>query len=1190
MVYSTQRHRVRIPIGGVRNRGTSGSLTALVTGVTVGRSKVRRVVVLIAALALVGTACDESGSEATPAPSTTTAATTTTAPPSTVTTTTTTAPGGGASGPIGEELPEGIARVHYHNPRGDYADWVLHVWEDTTESVTWESGLERTGNDDFGIYWDVGLTDGAARLGFIVHRGDEKDPGPDMFLDIAGIGRSVFFVSGAAETYPTAEAALAAAGPVAGPGEPLQDGFARVHYFRPDGDYGAFRLHVWEDTTESVTWERGLDITAADSYGVYWDVGLAADWSRVGFIVHRGDEKDPGPDMFLLAEDHGREVWLVSGSNTIYTAPPDLSALPAGDLGKAQAYWPTSSAVAWAVPDGAAEYRLYGSPRGSLELGGGGITGGTWIDLVPAENGLAPAVTAKFPHLAGLTALTLPDLAPTEIDGLLRGQLAVAALSSDGRVIDATGLQIPGIVDELYATDAPLGVTFSGPVPTLSVWAPTARKVRLLLFNTSSAVRADATIDMTRAADGVWRATGTPSWNGKYYLYEVEVYAPSTGRVETNLVTDPYSVSLGINSRKSHIVDLDDPAVTPLGWESVTKPPLPAPEDSVLYELHVRDFSAVDATVPADFRGTFKAFTVPRSAGADHLRKLAEAGVSHVHLLPVFDIATIDENPLQRREPAGDLAALRPGSDEQQAAVTAVADLDAFNWGYDPWHYTVPEGSYSTDPDGPTRILEFREMVQALNGLGLRVVVDVVYNHTNAAGQAPKSVLDRIVPGYYHRLDGNGLVATSTCCANTATEHDMMRRLMVDSVVTWARDYKVDGFRFDLMGHHMVDDMVAVRTALDTVDPTIYIYGEGWNFGEVADGARGNNATQLNVGGLGIGTFNDRIRDAVRGGSPFGGLQEQGFATGLWYDPNNVDQGPPEEQLDDLLHRADQIRVGLAGNLANYTFTAADGTDVTGAGVDYNGAPAGYATDPQETINYVSAHDNETFFDMIQTKAPRTTSMRDRVRMQNLALDIVAFGQGIPFFHAGSEILRSKSLDRDSFNSGDWFNAIDFTYVVNNWAKGLPVESKNADRWELAAELFADDSLTPGTTDIRRALNRFLESMRIRAGSPLFRLQTAQEVQERVRFHNTGPGQIPGLIVMTIDDTVGADLDPQRRLVIVAINATTGTTTFTLDQAAGAALHPILAQSSDRVVREASVQGATISVPPRTAAVFEVGQ
>ncbi|RME36230.1 MAG: DUF3372 domain-containing protein, partial [Deltaproteobacteria bacterium] len=451
-------------------------------------------------------------------------------------------------------------------------------------------------------------------------------------------------------------------------------------------------------------------------------------------------------------------------------------------------------------------------------------------------------------------------------------------------------------------------------------------------------------------------------------------------------------VALSMNSTWSLIADLDDPALQPANWQADALPPLP-PEDIVLYELHIRDFSARDPSVPPELRGTYLAFTLPDSYGVRHLKRLAAAGVTHIHLLPAFDIATINED--RSTWPETDfaaLAALPPDSDQQQAFVAQTRGADGYNWGYDPYHYNAPEGSYSTNPEGTTRILEFRQMVAALHQMGLRVVMDVVYNHTNASGLSEKSVLDKIVPGYYHRLDANGNVASSTCCANTATEHAMMGKLMRDSVLLWSRAYHVDGFRFDLMGHHMKADMLAVQTALNITPPpmeegpgvgaTPYLYGEGWDFGEVANNARGVNATQANMAGTGIGTFNDRLRDAARGGNPFQPPQIQGFVTGLYTAPNEASDLPENSQKALLLDLQDQIRVSLAGNLADYPLINAEGNPVTGAQINYNGQPAGYAQDPQENVVYVSAHDNETLFDAIQYKAPLALSMQERVRMQ----------------------------------------------------------------------------------------------------------------------------------------------------------------------------------------------------------------
>jgi len=736
-------------------------------------------------------------------------------------------------------------------------------------------------------------------------------------------------------------------------------------------------------------------------------------------------------------------------------------------------------------------------------------------------------------------------------------------------------------------------------VPTLRVWAPTAHSVNLRLYDSATGGAYD-TVTMTRQdATGVWSALGTPAWNGRYYLYEVEVWQPATMNVETNLVTDPYSLSLSTNSRRSQIVNVADPALAPGGWASLVKPPLRAPEDIVLYELHVRDFSANDASVPAGLRGTYKGFTVSSSNGMRHLKSLATAGLTHVHLLPTFDFATIDEDKSNWQQPPCDLASFAPDSDQQQACVMSVAGSDGFNWGYDPWHYTVPEGGYATNAEGSTRILEFREMVQALNNIGLRAVMDVVYNHTNASGQGDKSVLDRVVPGYYHRLDGNGSVEHSTCCENTAPEHAMMAKLVADSVVTWAKYYKVDGFRFDIMGHHPKANLLAVRKALDDLTlakdgvdgKSIYLYGEGWNFGEVANDAQFEQARQVNLAGTGIGSFNDRLRDGARGGGPFDDPRVQGFVTGLYYDPNpDPDVPQPSDPHDALLERTDWVKVGLAGGLADFKLVDRSGNLVRADQVAYHDQNAGYTADPQELINYVDAHDNETLFDTIQLKAPVATTMADRVRMQAVGLSLVLLGEGVPFVHAGSEILRSKSLDSNSYDSGDWFNQLDFTYGSNNWGVGLPPANSNQGKWPFMRPLLANPALRPTSDDISRSLRRFRDLLAIRKSSPLFRLRTAAEVNARVSFANGGPDQIPGLIVMRLSDRVAPDLDPNAEEIVVLFNANDQAETLTLADTRGRQfkLHKTQRTSDDLVATDARFvtgQGAFV-VPGRTTAVF----
>jgi pullulanase len=867
-----------------------------------------------------------------------------------------------------------------------------------------------------------------------------------------------------------------------------------------------------------------------------------------------------------------------------------------GSLFTTQAHWVTADTILWGISRvPGAIYRLHYSANGGLELGDSGVTGGDFVELTADRSGVTDEIAARFPHLADFSAfkISADDLAL--VPEILQGQIAIDGVTPQGLLLGATLLQIPGVLDDLYSYDGNLGVTWADDVPTLTVWAPTARNVRLHLFADSAADTEATILDMTRSEGGAWSVTGEDDWRDQFYLYEVEVYAPSEAAVVTNLVTDPYSFSLSTNSARSQIVDLNDPVLMPDGWLETVKPELAAPEDIVLYELHIRDFSITDETVRDDYRGTYMAFTEGESAGMNHLRLLAEAGLSHIHLLPAFDIATIEEDAALRTEADFDeLAALAADSPEQQEILDPIRDLDGFNWGYDPYHYTTPEGSYSTEPDGAARIREFRSMVQALNEAGLRVVMDVVYNHTNASGQGDRSVLDRIVPGYYHRLNADGGVETSTCCQNTATEHTMMERLMIDSLVTWARDYRVDGFRFDLMGHHMRANMEQVRAALDALTleadgvdgAAIYVYGEGWNFGEVADGARGVNATQLNMAGTGIGTFSDRLRDAVRGGGPFSPLPNQGFASGLSLLPNGLTEGTDEEQAARLLLYMDQIRVGLAGNLRDYTFTNANGETVTGADILYNGAPAGYTLDPQEHIIYVSAHDNETLFDAIMGKAPEDAPLDARIRMNNLALSTVMFSQGVPFFHAGDDILRSKSFDRNSYNSGDWFNVLDWSYESNNFGVGLPPQGENERVWDLIAPLLGNADLRPSSAQIVDANAVFRELLQIRFSSPLFRLQTADDIQARVSFPNAGVNQTPGVIVMLLDDTAGEDLDAEYAQVLVIFNATPEAQAVTVDVDGEWALHPVLAESVDAVVRGAAAEGGVFRVPGLTTAVF----
>ncbi|MBM7503255.1 pullulanase-type alpha-1,6-glucosidase [Agromyces aurantiacus] len=912
----------------------------------------------------------------------------------------------------------------------------------------------------------------------------------------------------------------------------------------------------------------------------------------------------PGGANYSFSATEGK---LVTFRYTLATHVLDIEVAdpPLAGTGAQRAYWLDADTLAWpqsllgGAQAGDLTFTLEHSADAGLAVADGAVTGGgdpIALEFDPA--GIGDALAATYPHLAGYVALRPVGLDRAAIASLVTEELQVA--QRDGDTLTAfTGVQLPGVLDDLYAdgvASTTLGTSWSGDRATLAVWAPTARSVSLQLWDagtTGDPQVLPATFD---AASGAWSVTDDAVDAGSEYRWLVEVFAPSTGAIETNSVTDPYSQALTVNSARTVVVDLDDPSIAPEQWAETPAPVVERAVDRAIYELHVRDFSITDETVPEEERGTYRAFTRD-SAGAAQLRELAEAGINTVHLLPTFDIATIEERRSEQATPDCDLASFGPASPEQQACINAIRDLDGFNWGYDPFHFQAPEGSYAVDPDGASRVEEFREMVGALHATGLQVVLDEVYNHTAESGQGGKSVLDRVVPGYYQRLNALGAVETSTCCQNVATENAVAEKLMVDSVVLWAKEYKVDGFRFDLMGHHSKENMLAVRAALDEltleedgVDGSkVYLYGEGWNFGEVANNARFEQATQGQLGGTGIGTFNDRLRDGVHGGSPVVGdsIFDQGFGTGLAGDPNGT---PVREGTRNLGQQTDLVKVGLAGNLRDFQFTGYDGVVKTGAEVDYNGAPAGYADQPDEVINYVDAHDNETLYDLGVLKLPTDTSMADRIRMNTLSLATVTFSQTPSFWHAGTELLRSKSLDRNSYNSGDWFNRIDWTGQESTFGSGLPMAADNADKWSFMEPLLADPALKPGAADIAAAEASALDLLRVRSSVDLMQLGSAELIEQKVSFPNSGPDATDGLIVMLIDDLVGDDVDEELEGAMVVFNASPEAITEQVDGLAGRdfALNAVQAGGADEVVKGTSWDAAsgTLTIPARTAAVL----
>lgn len=523
-------------------------------------------------------------------------------------------------------------------------------------------------------------------------------------------------------------------------------------------------------------------------------------------------------------------------------------------------------------------------------------------------------------------------------------------------------LTTPATLDR-HATKAALGALYTKAATTFRVWVPTADAVTLNLFGAGQGGDADERIAMKRGRDGTWSVRLRGDLHGVFYTYSATIAG-----VEQAEAVDPYALAVGVNGQRGMVVDLK--RTNPPGWKRDRKPAFEKLTDAILYELHVRDLT-IHPSSGAKYRGKFLGLTErgtrsPQglATGLDHLREL---GVTHVHLLPVFDFISVDETKPEKPQ---------------------------YNWGYDPQNYNVPEGSYSTNPhDGVTRVREFKQMVQALHRAGIRVVMDVVYNHT---ARAADSHLNLLVPGYYHRQNKDGGFSNGSGCGNEiASERAMVRRMIVDSVVHWAREYHVDGFRFDLMGLHDIVTMNAVRAALDKVDRSILLYGEGWTGGEspLPEKVRASKANAAKLDR--VAAFSDDIRDAVKGA--VWDKARAGFING---------------------------RPGLEESIKFAVVAATKHPQVDYGKVDYSKAP--WAAEPHHCVSYVSCHDNHTLWDKLGLAGAQPVSEAERIRLQKFANAIVLTSQGISFLHAGEEFCRTKHGEENSYNLGDRINAIDW--------------------------------------------------------------------------------------------------------------------------------------------------------------------
>ncbi len=521
------------------------------------------------------------------------------------------------------------------------------------------------------------------------------------------------------------------------------------------------------------------------------------------------------------------------------------------------------------------------------------------------------------------------------------------------------------IFNDLYYYDGDdLGANYSPKNTFFRLWAPTAKEVNVRLFNKSDYYvknTPEKVHSMIKDVNGTWILDLKGDYKNFYYNYEVSVDN------KINIAVDPYAKAVGVNGMHGMIIDLKN--TDPEDFREIEKPELKSFLDAIIYEVHTRDFS-IDKASGIENKGKFLGFTEKgtvntsgESTGLDYIKSL---GATHIHLLPIFDYKTVDES-----------------SERKQ-----------YNWGYDPQNYNVPEGSYATDAsNGNVRIKEFKELVKTLNENKLRVIMDVVYNHT-FTGEF--SNLNLIVPNYYYRQDEEGNFTNGSGCGNElASDRPMVKKYIVDSVLYWAKEYRVDGFRFDLMGVHDIDIMNEIREKLNEIDPTIIVYGEGWTGGDTplpeSERAIKKNAKMLNEK---IAVFSDDIRDGIKGDVFI--AEDKGFISG------NFD-------------KAEDVKFGIVAGMPH--------KDVNIKEVDYS--DDFWADEPTQVINYISAHDNLTLWDKL-IEANEGKEEEVLLKQNKLGATILFTSQGIPFIQAGEEFARTKNGDSNSYKSSDDINKLDW--------------------------------------------------------------------------------------------------------------------------------------------------------------------
>lgn len=852
-----------------------------------------------------------------------------------------------------EKSEKVYVKMRYNRPDGNYEGWNIWAWEKGKDGKQ----VDFVGQDQQGKFAVVETTKEAGQLLFIVRKGDWKEKATgDEAVDLN---------NGDVETVITQ-----GNGTATREDKSINRCFDTVklnlHYYRADENYDSWDVWSWINNDDSA----GYAFTKQDDYGKIAEISKTNVTTKqdVSFIIRQGGndwkakdvDKDRSVNLAYANSNGEINAYIIQGDEKVYYSvnepirKPEITSLKIDSINEMN--FKLNSKLS--------------ATEGIILKENGTVINNEIYSVKIGESSLDG--TIKFNKAIDLEknyTLEIPKYKSSD--------------SSFGKVYNTKEFS------DLYGYEGQLGAVYNTNETEFALWAPTAVTVKVAFYGKDGKKIAspEKVVDMVKGEKGVWRLKQSGDLNGVYYNYFVTVNG------KQNEVTDPYAKAVGVNGNIGMVINLN--STNPAGWSEDKRPKLESPTDSTIYEMHIRDFSIDENSgVSLEYKGKYKGVwqngtTIPGTDIKTGVAHLKELGINTVQLMPSFDHRSINETKL---------------------------DTPQFNWGYDPQNYNVPEGSYSSDPyDAKIRIKEFKEMINELHKQGIKVVMDVVYNHT---GATKDSLFNLVVPDYYYRQNEDGSYSNGSGCGNElASERSMVRKLIVESVKYWAEEYHIDGFRFDLMANHDIETMKQIRSELDKIDNKILMYGEGWAGGQcgLPKEQQSLKVNDPKFGEMQLGMFSDDFRDGIKG-NVFDGLSA-GFING----GNGFE---------------DSVKFGIVAS------TKHDGIDYSK--VNYSKEP--WANEPYQTINYASCHDNYTLWDKLQTVA-RNKSDTEREAMNKVSAALIFTSQGIPFIQAGEEFARTKvngdgTLNENSYNAPDSVNELNWERIeeyrdLNDYYQGL---------------------------------------------------------------------------------------------------------------------------------------------------------